>query len=92
MGVSAQAIENNLQRSTWWMRDGSFLRLKTAEIGYVIPNQLLKRLGVRYCRVYVNGLNLFNITKFDLWDPELGGNGFNYPIQKAYNLGINVNL
>ncbi|WP_343306840.1 TonB-dependent receptor [Chitinophaga niabensis] len=92
MGVSAQAIENNLQRSTWWMRDGSFLRLKTAEIGYVIPNQLLKRLGVRYCRVYVNGLNLFNITKFDLWDPELGGNGFNYPIQKAYNLGININL
>lgn len=92
MGVSSQAIENNLQRSTWWMRDGSFLRLKTAEIGYIIPGQLLKRLGVRYCRVYVNGLNLFNITKFDLWDPELGGNGFNYPIQKAYNLGINVNL
>ncbi|MRG45217.1 SusC/RagA family TonB-linked outer membrane protein [Chitinophaga sp. SYP-B3965] len=92
MGVSSQSIENNLQRSTWWMRDGSFLRLKTAEIGYALPDKFLKRLGLKYCRVYVNGLNLFNITKFDLWDPELGGNGFNYPIQKAYNLGINVNL
>lgn len=92
LGVSSQAIENNLQRSTWWMRDGSFLRLKTAEIGYALPVSFLKRFGLKYCRVYVNGLNLFNITKFDLWDPELGGNGFSYPIQKAYNLGININL
>ncbi len=92
MGVSAQAIENNLQTSTWWMRDGSFLRLKTAEIGYALPYKLVKRLGLGYTRVYVNGMNLFNITKFDLWDPELGGNGFSYPIQRAYNIGINVNL
>lgn len=92
LGVSAQAIENNLQRSTWWMRDGSFLRLKTAEIGYSLPAGLVKKIGLKYCRLYVNGINLFNITKFDLWDPELGGNGFSYPIQKAYNFGINVNL
>lgn len=92
LGVSSQAIENNLQRSTWWMRDGSFLRLKTAEIGYVLPAGWVSRIGLKFCRVYVNGLNLFNITKFDLWDPELGGNGFNYPIQKAYNIGININL
>ncbi|WP_198674087.1 SusC/RagA family TonB-linked outer membrane protein [Chitinophaga alhagiae] len=92
MGISAQSIENNLQRSTWWMRDGSFLRLKTAEIGYSLPPGIIDRLGLKYCRIYVNGMNLFNITKFDLWDPELGGNGFNYPLQRAFNLGINVNL
>ncbi len=92
LGVSSQAIENNLQRSTWWMRDGSFLRLKTAEIGYALPAGILKKIHLKYCRLYVNGINLFNITRFDLWDPELGGNGFNYPIQKAYNFGINVNL
>lgn len=92
MGTSAQAIANNLQRSTWWMRDGSFLRLKSAEIGYALPVSLIKKVGLKYCRIYVNGMNLFNITKFNLWDPELGGNGFNYPIQKAYNLGININL
>lgn len=92
LGVSAQAIENNMQSSTWWMRDGSFLRLKTAEIGYALPDKFLKRLGLKYCRLYVNGINLFNITKFDLWDPELGGNGFSYPIQKAFNFGLNVNI
>lgn len=92
LGTSSQAIENNLQSSTWWMRDGSFLRLKTAEIGYALPPSLLKKLGLHYCRIYVNGINLFNITRFNLWDPELGGNGFNYPIQKAYNIGININI
>ena len=92
LGTSSQVIENNLQRSTWWMRDGSFLRLKTAEIGYVLPGSLMQRIGVKYCRIYVNGLNLFNITKFRLWDPELGSSGFNYPIQKAYNIGLNINL
>jgi TonB-linked SusC/RagA family outer membrane protein len=92
LGTSSQAIENNLQKSTWWMRDGSFLRLKTAEIGYALPSSLLKKIGLKYCRLYVNGMNLFNITRFDLWDPELGGNGFNYPIQKSYNMGININL
>lgn len=92
LGVSAQAIENNLQPSTWWLRDGSFLRLKSAEIGYALPNKLTKRLGLGYTRLYVNGMNLFNITKFDLWDPELGGNGFKYPIQRAFNIGLNVNL
>ncbi|HVI43851.1 MAG TPA: TonB-dependent receptor [Chitinophaga sp.] len=92
LGVSAQAIENNLQPSSWWLRDGSFLRLKTAEIGYVLPRSWMQRIGVKYCRIYVNGLNLFNITKFKLWDPELGSNGFNYPIQKVYNVGLNVNL
>lgn len=92
LGTSSQVIGNNLQRSTWWMRDGSFLRLKTAEIGYALPPSLLKKIGLRYCRLYVNGMNLFNITRFNLWDPELGGNGFNYPIQKSYNLGLNINL
>ena len=92
MGVSSQAIENNLQRSTWWMRDGSFLRLKTAEIGYALPREIIRRFHMKYCRIYVNGMNLFNITKFNLWDPELGGNGFSYPIQKVYNIGLNINL
>ncbi|WP_341836336.1 TonB-dependent receptor [Chitinophaga pollutisoli] len=92
LGVSAQSIENNLQPSTWWMRDGSFLRLKSAEVGYVLPMSIVSRIGLKYCRLYVNGMNLFNVSKFDLWDPEQGGNGFNYPLQRAYNLGINVNL
>lgn len=92
LGVNRNDIENNLQPSTWWLRDGSFMRLKSAELGYSLPQGLAKRLGFRSLRVYLNGLNLITWSSFKLWDPELGGNGFSYPIQKVYNIGINLNL
>jgi TonB-linked SusC/RagA family outer membrane protein len=92
LGINRNDIENNLQSSTWWMRDGSFMRLKSAELGYSLPAKYAKALGLRNLRVYANGLNLITWSSFKLWDPELGGNGFNYPIQKVYNIGINVNL
>ncbi|QEM11230.1 SusC/RagA family TonB-linked outer membrane protein [Mucilaginibacter rubeus] len=92
LGVTGNQIENNRQNSTWWMRDGSFLRLKSVEIGYSLPPSILKRLNVSKCRIYFNGLNLYTWSAFKLWDPELGGNGFAYPIQKVFNLGLNVNL
>lgn len=91
-GVNRNDIENNLQASTWWLRNGSFLRLKSAEIGYSLPASITKKLGVGKCRIYLNGLNLITWSSFKLWDPELGGNGFAYPIQRVYNLGINLNL
>ncbi|WP_158280679.1 SusC/RagA family TonB-linked outer membrane protein [Pararcticibacter amylolyticus] len=84
---------NNFQSSTWWQRDGSYLRLKTAEIGYTIPKSLTKKLKINTLRVYANGLNLHTWSKFDFWDPELGSaNGGAYPIQKTFNFGINLNL
>ncbi|MDR6943749.1 TonB-dependent receptor [Mucilaginibacter pocheonensis] len=92
LGVNSNDIQNNLQPSTWWLRDGSFMRLKSAEFGYTIPPLLTKRLGLKKCRIYFNGLNLITWSSFKLWDPELGGNGFAYPIQKVYNIGLNVNL
>lgn len=92
MGVNRNDIENNLQASTWWLRDGAYMRLKSAELGYTLPSHLVKRLGIQRCRFYVNGLNLITWSDFKLWDPELGGNGFAYPIQKVFNAGINVSL
>lgn len=92
LGINGAQIENNRQKSTWWMRDGSFLRLKSAELGYTLPAKIAKALGVKNTRIYVNGLNLLTWSPFKMWDPELGGNGFNYPIQKVFNIGINVNL
>jgi TonB-linked SusC/RagA family outer membrane protein len=92
LGVTGNQIENNRQNSTWWMRDGSFVRLKSVEIGYSLPPSILKHLNLTKCRIYFNGLNLYTWSPFKLWDPELGGNGFAYPIQKVFNLGINVNL
>jgi TonB-linked SusC/RagA family outer membrane protein len=92
LGVTGNQIENNRQGSTWWMRDGSFLRLKSVEFGYTLPTSLTKKISVTKCRIYFNGLNLYTWAPFKLWDPELGGNGFAYPIQKVFNIGINATL
>ncbi|PWK77112.1 TonB-linked SusC/RagA family outer membrane protein [Mucilaginibacter oryzae] len=92
LGTDGDIITNNRQSSTWWLRDGSFLRLKSVEFGYSLSKQLIKRLGVRGARIYFNGLNLITWSPFKLWDPEQGGNAFAYPVQKVYNLGLSVNL
>jgi len=74
------------------MRDGSFLRVKTLEAGYTLPKKLLERYKITNFRVYLSGTNLFTFSKFKLWDPEMGGNGLGYPVQKVVNLGINLNF
>jgi len=84
---------NNTQPSTWWQRDASYLRLKTAELGYTIPKKLTQRLHVNTLRLYASGFNLYTWSKFKFWDPELGsGNGGSYPIQKNFYFGINMNF
>ncbi|WP_285055573.1 SusC/RagA family TonB-linked outer membrane protein [Pedobacter ginsengisoli] len=92
LGTSSAAIANNLQPSTWWLRDASFIRLKSLEIGYTLPSSISKSLRISNCRLYFNGLNLITWSPFKMWDPELGGNGFSYPIQKVFNVGLNLNL
>lgn len=87
--LDPQFNNNNSQTSNWWLRDGTFLRMKTMEIGYTLPKKLLNRFRFTNFRVYANGQNLFVISKFKLWDPEMGGNGLGYPVQAVYNLGIN---
>ncbi len=87
---SAYENKNNTQVSTWWMRDGSFLRLKQMEFGYTLPQKLTNKIHVDNLRVYFQGNNLLCWSKFKLWDPELAGEGFNYPIQRTFNIGLNV--
>lgn len=82
--------ENNTQRSTWFMRDGSFLRLKTLEIGYSIPEKVIDKYHLNNCRIYFSGVNLLTFSKFKLWDPEMAGNGLGYPIQKVFNFGLQI--
>ena len=89
--LSTQIIENNIQPSTWWLRDGSFLRLKQVEIGYnFFKSGEGNKLGIANLRVYASGINLTTWSKFDLWDAELGGNGLNYPLQRVFNLGVQI--
>ncbi len=88
--LSNELISNNTQASTWWMRNGSFLRLKSVELGYSVPEKLLNKVKFSNIRVYASALNLFSLSKFKMWDTEMGGNGLGYPIQRVVNLGVNV--
>ncbi|UMB60285.1 TonB-dependent receptor [Lutibacter sp. A80] len=90
--LSDTVISNNSQWSTWMMQDGDFLRLKQAEIGYSLPQKTIEKLKMEKVRFYATGTNLFVISKFKLWDPELAGNGLGYPNQRVINLGVNVSF
>lgn len=78
--------------STYFMRDCRFLRCTALEMAYNFPYKWLKRIGVKNVKVYARANNPFIITNFHLWDVELGSNGFNYPIQKSYSMGLNFSF
>jgi TonB-linked SusC/RagA family outer membrane protein len=84
--------DNNLQRNTWYMQDGSFLRLKSAELGFSMPRNWYSKYGVEHIRLYASGTNLLTFSRFKLWDPEMGGNGLGYPVQRVINAGIQVSF
>ena len=89
--LSASTNTNNTVASTWWKKDMSFLRCKTLELGYTLPEKLSKKLGLQSARIYLSGNNLFYFSKFKLWDPELDTvDGLKYPSMKSVLLGVNV--
>lgn len=80
LGLSNKQTANNSVPSTYWMRDGSFIRFKTLEVGY----------SFKYGRVYLSGDNLAVWSPFKLWDPELSWSA--YPLSMSLNLGIQINI
>ena len=78
LGTTDADISNNTQESSYWLRNGNFLRFKTLEVGYNFP----------HCRVYFTGDNLAVFSPFKLWDPELSWNA--YPLQRTFNLGVQL--
>jgi TonB-linked SusC/RagA family outer membrane protein len=85
-------VDNNNQPSTWFMQDASFLRLKSAELGYTLPKALTRKIRLENLRLYVSGTNLLCFSRFRLWDPEMAGNGLGYPVQRVFNVGVNIGL
>ena len=84
---------NNFRPSTYWLRNGSYLRLKTLEVGYTLPQSLVNKLHLNRVRVFFIGTNLLTFSSFKLWDPELGiSNGEKYPLARSFTLGLTVNL
>ena len=87
--------DGNNARNDFWMTNVRYLRLRNLELGYNIPQSLLKKVGISRLRVYANGTNLFsfdNVKDFQI-DPEISSNGgVVYPQQRLYNFGINLTL
>ena len=79
--------------STFWMDDMSYLRVKNIQLGYQIPDQWIRRIGVDNVRVFASGENLFTITGYRGLDPERAGdtNGL-YPLTKSFSFGINIGI
>ena len=84
---------NNQAQSSYWMRNGDFVRLKQVEIGYSIPDKLIRYVKLKNVRVFARGYNLFTIESKELddRDPEVTS-GFSYPLQRLFNFGITLKL
>ena len=81
--------------SDFYLEDGDYLRLKTLQVGYTLPEDLITKFGLQKLRLYVTGENLVTLTDYTGFDPEIGGNvlgidkGF-YPQARSFMLGLNV--
>ncbi len=92
LGVGT-TVNNNNQPSTWWVKDISFIRFKTLDIGYNLPSGSFKSIGLKNARIYLSGVNLLYWSPFKLWDPEMNtGNGNTYPNTRNLSIGLQMNF
>ena len=92
--MSASTNANNAWASSWWVVDGSYLRVKNVQLSYSLPKTLLNRGkngGIDRVRVYAAGTNLFTFSAYKYMDPENPGinNGY-YPQQRTFSFGLNL--
>ena len=91
---------NNLQISDWLVEDGSYLRIKSIQLGYTLPASLFKNVHYNQLRVWAGAYNLFTFTKYSGLDPEIGSGsplsmgvdqGY-YPVAKSFMFGVNLSF
>ncbi|MBP1637327.1 MAG: TonB-dependent receptor [Bacteroidetes bacterium] len=88
---------NFTNMSDFYLEDGAYVRLKTLQIGYTLPKALVNKISIEKLRVYATGNNLFTVTKYSGYDPEIGGNqgiyGIDrgvYPQARSFMLGVDL--
>ena len=84
--------ETDERKSTYFMRECSFLRCTALELAYNLPKKVTDKFRMQNVKFFARANNPFLISNFKLWDVELGENGFNYPIQKTYAIGLNISF
>lgn len=84
----------NKENSSRYVEDGSYMRLKNVQIGYTLPSRWTERIKMSRCRIYLSGSNVFTLTDYSGYDPEVGGgvDYGNYPQSRTFMLGVNINF
>lgn len=100
ISAAGTSLNDNNRISNRFVEDGSYLRLKTVSLAYNLPKRWLSPLGIEWVQVYGNIQNLFTITGYSGYDPEIGSQGqsvilqgidnYRYPSQRIYTVGLKV--
>lgn len=91
--LSIGTINMNYEKSTWWLKNTSYLRLKNVELSYTLPDRWMKHIRLENARIFIQGVNLLTFSPFDIWDVELGdGRGAAYPNISSASLGLSFNF
>jgi hypothetical protein len=89
--VLSSAGSANTPTSSFWILNGSYLRIKNAQVGYTFPKKMMQGVGISNARIYLSGENLLTIDNYRKgWDPEVNTGTNFYPILTNYTLGVNV--
>lgn len=95
--IGLSDFNDNDRFSSWWLEDASFLRLRNLQVGYTIPRKLADKMNLKQLRVYIGGENLFTVTNYSGYDPEVSSEdplGYvddgKYPIPRILNVGLTV--
>jgi TonB-linked SusC/RagA family outer membrane protein len=97
--TNSSNFSTNTQVCSYYIEDGSYLRLKNLQVGYTFPENMTEKIKIKSLRIYLQAVNLFTITKYSGLDPEIGGSDLasgidygNYPIAKQFVFGLNLAL
>ncbi|MFB0973593.1 MAG: TonB-dependent receptor, partial [Bacteroidales bacterium] len=97
---STNDFNRNTRMSTRYIEDGSYIRLQNLSVGYNVPEKICQKIGLHNLKVYVNGQNLYTLTKYSGYDPEIGAYNQSsllqnidrgrYPTPRSITLGVNI--
>lgn len=101
--ANRKSTGNNSRTSTWHLEDGSYLRMQNITLGYTLPKNFVQKFGLTLLRLYFSGQNLFTITNYSGYNPEVSNYNSNgsltpgvdygsYPLSKTYSFGLNVSF
>jgi hypothetical protein len=85
----------NTRPSDRFVEDGSYLRIKNITLGYTLPKALMKKIQLTSARFYLSGQNIFTLTKYSGFDPEVGTSGIDnnvYPVTRTFTVGVNLGI